>query len=122
MLIKLFGCEYRGGRAESAPLLRKKEKEEEEVHANEEDEVSKAGLVERAVLSEDFPWYNDFPTHDPDVLPHEYEMGDLDSYFPTATAPDAVDDDDADADDWNLIAPDPHDVIKHHNTGRMRRS
>ena len=73
-------------------------------------------------MREDFPEYNDFPTHDPHVLPHEYGYSDLATYFPAATAPDAEDADDLDADDWKLAAPPPHEVIKHRGKLRARRS
>ena len=124
-LIELFGCEYRGGRAESAPLLRKKEKggkengPEEEVHATE-DGGREVTVKEEAVQSEDFPWFNEYPTHDPSILPHEYDHADFDLFFPVATAPGALLE--TEVSDWDLNVPENATFIKHHGATRTRRS
>ena len=67
-LTQLFGCEFRGGRATSAPQLRKE-----------------GGIEVHAVSPEDDDKYSR-PCHDPAVLPHHYREGDLDEHFPKATA------------------------------------
>ena len=65
-LVRLFGCEYREGRAVSAPKLRKKEKEQQQVQV----------VDERVGGGEDpeAPWH---PMHDPDILPHNYSAADI---------------------------------------------
>ena len=72
-LVELFNCEYRDGRARTAPLLRKDKGAAHDGHVatlNDED-VNNAG-----------------PAHDPDVLPHSYANDDLEQMFPRAIAPD----------------------------------
>ena len=68
-LMKLFGCEFRGGRPAGAPQL-KREKAE--------------GMGELNVHEDDF--YH-AEMHDPDVLPHEYNNDDIEKLFPRAIAP-----------------------------------
>ena len=77
-LVKLFSCEFRGGRAASAPQLRRQGTLNDHgvcVVAmsggtiNEDDSVPEARL------------------HDPGVLPHHYSDNDIDTMFPKAVAP-----------------------------------
>ena len=81
-LMTLFNCEYRSGRADAAPKLRKanltapkaqNDPEEEEVHALEGED-------------EDDPYASQV-AHDPSTLPHNYLPDDLDELFPRAVAP-----------------------------------
>ena len=128
MLVKLFGCDYRAGRAESAPKLRRKDEEEHvQVALNEEEADEETVAVETVavksepVVSEDYPEYNNFPRHDPDILPHCYETAAWKTFFPIAVAPDAEDDNE-EFDDWALEAPDPDLFVKHKGASRTRRS
>ena len=71
-LIELFNCEYRDGRSTIAPELRP--------------------AAINAIQSENDPDVNNqSPMHDPDVLPHYYEAGDIDKLFDKAIAPDELD-------------------------------
>ena len=73
-LLDLFGCEYREGRAVSAPLLR----------PNGAD-----GQKGDHLASDPLPTYmNDFEAemHDPKVLPHMYPKSEMNKLFPTITA------------------------------------
>ena len=72
-LVKLFNCEYREGRASSAPELRK-------ARAN-----GAANVVQRALTSDDPNEQS--PAHDPDVLPHAYAEEDLEWLFARAVVP-----------------------------------
>jgi hypothetical protein len=67
-LINLFNCEYRDGRATSAPELRK--------NAN------------AYVTQDEADANNQSPAHDPDVLPHDYASHDMDEIFMKAIVPD----------------------------------
>ena len=90
-LIKLFSCQYREGRAASAPKL--KRKEGTSVHVCEA-HVGHDGEEEEG------------PMHDPELLPHHYSQHDRDELFPVAVAPLELEDcDDAVYDDWGLEVP-----------------
>ena len=86
-LTELFNCEYRDGRAESAPMLRKdKLKKVNAVYATYR---APAEYGPKAQDPDDD--YAHIPLHDPDVLPHEYLQEDLDQLFPLAVAPEEPD-------------------------------
>ena len=69
-LVKLFNCEYRDGRAASAPQLRKNDSKPEVNVAQTEADPN-----------------NTSRSHDPDVLPHDYNDEDLDEIFYKAVVP-----------------------------------
>ena len=73
-LVELFGCSYRGGRAEAAPKLRPKER----VHLEEEDEhafdTADVDLLEYQVKEAEI--------HDSRRLPHEFGDEDIHKMFP----------------------------------------
>ena len=69
--MKLFNCEYRDGRASSAPELRKGIAKPEAHMTHDESDAN-----------------NQSPQHDPDVLPHNYRQCDLDETCPKAVVPD----------------------------------
>ena len=69
-LLKLFGCEYREGRAESAPLLRPHD------HADRE-----GGHP----VDDPLPTFAVEP-HDPNVLPHLHSAEDIEKLFPSIDA------------------------------------
>ena len=71
-LTALFGCEYREGRAESAPLLRPAERQ----HDGHLPEVEP---LPNFVMSDARP-------HDPNVLPHMHCEGDIEKLFPKIDA------------------------------------
>ena len=85
-LVKLHGCSYEGGRAESAPLLRKRLRNEDveervaecEVDVVEESDSDGYVLVQEAVQ------------HDIGRWPHSYPTELLDRMFPIVTAADEV--------------------------------
>ena len=70
--VELFNCEYRDGRAQAAPLLRREKIPTDDGHAAtiDNDNDNDAG-----------------PAHDPDVIPHTYATDDLEALFPRAVAP-----------------------------------
>ena len=72
-LITLFNCEYRDGRASSAPELRKAK-------------GNGAVNVVQEASTNDEP-NNQSPAHDPDVLPHAYSEKDLEEIFARAVVP-----------------------------------
>ena len=76
-LVKLFNCDYRSGRPESAPQLRRLNN----------DDVQAMGEQEPDVCNE----FN-CEMHDPSILPHHYPDDQLDNFFPKAKV-DPVDDD-----------------------------
>jgi hypothetical protein len=75
-LVELLNCEYRDGRAQTAPLLRKEKIPTNDGHAATID----------ATINDDND-NNSGPAHDPDVLPHTYTTDDLEAMFPRAFAP-----------------------------------
>ena len=119
MLVQLFGCEYRGGRAESAPQLRKKKDEGKENEVNvvggKGKEEEQAGRQEERrdadYADEDDAYYRLFPLHDVDVLPHDHDSADFDQYFPVAQVPDIVDDSE-EFDCWKLEKPENELIVK----------
>ena len=100
-LVQLFNCEYRDGRATTAPLLRKDKTTVAECHATTTDRRNVGGVGSKAdtqakqasmaniATHEDV---NDMsPCHDPDILPHCYSSGDCERLFPLAIAPEDAD-------------------------------
>ena len=73
-MIGLFGCEYRAGRAASAPLLRPLDEEGREGGHSAIDP-----LPTFTTAVEDKP-------HDINVLPHMHSPSDMDKLFPTIAA------------------------------------
>ena len=69
-LLGLFGCEYREGRAESAPLLRPHD------HADRE-----GGHP----IDDPLPTFAIEP-HNPDLLPHLHDVTDIEKLFPSIAA------------------------------------
>ena len=74
-LVEILNCEYRDGRASTAPQLNK-------------DTVP---LPDGHVATLDDDINNQGPAHDPDILPHNYNDEDLKSMFPRAVAPEDPD-------------------------------
>ena len=72
----LFSCEFREGRPESAPQLRR---------LNNDDL--------QAVGEQEVDEYDDLEPHDPFVLPHDYPDDELDRLFPKAKVEDGDVDD-----------------------------
>ena len=70
-LVEILNCEYRDGRASTAPQLKMDTVPMPDGHV--------------AALDEDIN--NHEPAHDPDILPHNYNDEDLSSIFPRAIAP-----------------------------------
>ena len=75
-MVDLFNCEYRDGRAQTAPLPRKEKIPTTDGHAAtvHDDDDNDAG-----------------PAHGPDVLPHTYTVDDIEALFPRALAPEDPD-------------------------------
>ena len=101
-LVELFNCEYREGRATTAPLLRKDKPQTAECHATTTDDSTNdrrnylhnnhskckaSKQASAASVSERDDVNNLSPTHDPDVLPHNYAEEDRDKLFQVAVAP-----------------------------------
>ena len=95
-LMKLFGCEFRQGRAGSAPQLKRA--------------IADAIQLVDGVKDPDargFEWLDQIPCHDVAVLPHEYSVEDMVSMFPLAIAAEPAHQEcnDMDAMDWDLSTP-----------------
>ena len=83
-LIELFSCQFREGRAASAPQLRR-----------DIDGVGFMGEFEDAVYAQgesNAQGEFEYPAHDPAVLPHHYREDELDEFFPKAKVEDFDDD------------------------------
>ena len=74
-LVELFNCEYRDGRATTAPQLKR-------------DTVPTSDGRFASLDADDD---NRGPAHDPDILPHNYDDGDIDGLFPRAISPEDPD-------------------------------
>ena len=72
-LVRLFNCEYRDGRASTAPELRQNKQNAETSLIHTHTNVPSNSPT----LKNDDP-NNDSTAHDPDLLPHEYNDEDLD--------------------------------------------
>ena len=101
-LVELFNCEYRDGRATTAPLLRKEKAPDAECHMtttnatkrHDDDGVTHSNMASNMasnIASNIGVGVGDAnnlsPSHDPDVLPHAYAVDDMESLFPVAVAP-----------------------------------
>ena len=107
-LVQLFNCEYRDGRAESAPLLRKDKTTTAQGGGtaatvtqvdNRGPTKTHAGTAQThkhdhndepehfVILSVDGDEVIEQEPHDPTVLPHEFDEKEMDLWFPKATAP-----------------------------------
>ena len=84
-LLNLFGCEYRDGRAASAPLLRP--------HGFDDREGGHSGSDPLPTFVTDV----DAQPHDIDTLPHMYPSLEIERMFPTIRATNGP----ANADDYN---------------------
>ena len=73
-LLGLFGCEYRDGRAASAPLLRPLEENREGGHSDDYDPLP--------TFAADY----DDRLHDETRLPHMHSAEEIDKLFPTIPA------------------------------------
>ena len=89
-LVKFFGCEYRAGRSEAAPLLRP------QGSSGRKGGQPSTGHLPAFVLMPDSEEYHQEP-HDPSVLPHFYGKRDRDRLFPIIHAPPRGPNDD----DWS---------------------
>ena len=88
-LLGLFGCEYREGRAASAPLLRPM------------DGVCQQGgqLVEQSMLPTFSAEEYEAQAHDCSRLPHQYSENEIRRMFPSLPAAPPCDN----TDDWNEV-------------------
>ena len=100
-LIELFNCEYREGRSITAPQLRKEKGPTAECHVTTTNEhrrndqsnskaskaSKQANMANMASVHDSVDVNNLSPTHDPDVLPHNYSAEDRDQLFELAIAP-----------------------------------
>ena len=92
-LVRLFSCEYRGGRAEAAPQLRR---------VDGHDGVHAMGEFEEERFVGEFVVGNgdvEAKAHDPSVLPHHYGNDDIDHFFPKVHSDDDAQDEFPDFDD-----------------------
>ena len=89
-LMGLFGCEYRSGRAATAPLLRPLD-----VDGRQGDHP--ASNVLPTFLVKDEP-----PAHDPNILPHMYSEAEILRLFPTISAAAAP----INVEDWKEVTED----------------
>ena len=86
-LTKLFGCDFRNGRSETAPLLRPRESVP--VHLEDPDHD-----IELDYFDLDLP---EAAIHDDDMLPHDYTLEDQDQMFPKIE----VGEPEINIEDWN---------------------
>ena len=85
-LLDLFGCEYREGRAEAAPLLRPLDVDGRQGGHSADDSVLPAFMNDASA-----------GPHDASRLPHKHTDVELDKYFPIIKAAPPVEN----AEDWN---------------------
>ena len=97
-LVKLFNCEFRDGRAESAPLLRKQKStaqggtvavatQYDKRKPNDEHEDGTTTTThQQRQPSSSIREEDEHPAHDPSYLPHEYPENEIDELFPAAVA------------------------------------
>ena len=88
-LVELFGCAFVDGRAESAPLLRKRKPEEMRGAFNEEADVVEV-LKDIDVNGKIFML--EAKSHDPSRWPHLYPAGEQELLFPSVIAAPDVED------------------------------
>ena len=108
-LVELFNCEYREGRAHTAPELRRSPADTGGLAVGGHDgghdgeawrnsgpsadtaHVHEQGLSHALEASGSEDLFAHIAPHDPSVLPHEYLQEDVDKLFPIASAPEELD-------------------------------
>ena len=95
MLVGLFGCEYRSGRAASAPLLRPNARGDDHLPDVPEADDS-AGDLEALYLDEAGNTHRDALRHDERRLPHNHTKEEIAKFFPVLSVPPP----DLNIDDW----------------------
>ena len=95
MLVSLFGCEYRSGRAASAPLLRPNARGDDHLPDVPEADDS-AGDLEAFYLDEAGITHRDALRHDERRLPHNHTEDEIAKFFPVLSVPPP----DSNIDDW----------------------
>ena len=106
-LIGLFGCEFREGRADSAPQLRR-----EGLKVFDAADLDGIHNMTEATM------------HDPDVLPHMYTNDDIDAMFPNIIAAPLIGfgEDDPTGIETELMDPMPNPPgVRVHRPHRLRR-
>ena len=93
-VVELFNCEYRDGRAMTAPELRKTKttavdsgSKQAEIHLND-DVTRRLADNDGSTATAHIDINEQSTMHDPDVLPHMYVQKDLELIFQRAEAPD----------------------------------
>ena len=84
--MRLFSCQFREGRAESAPKLRRLDGQEDVCMMGEFRDADLVGELE------DVGEFQEAEAHDPAVLPHHYDHGAIDSMFPKVKADEMIED------------------------------
>ena len=98
-MTNIFGCDFRSGRSEAAPLLRKREVP---THIEEDTAAAAAAKDFEDMNGDDVDcglfdnYFRDALMHDADVLPHLYSDADIEYLFPNIAPADAV----ANLEDW----------------------
>ena len=100
MLVTLFGCVYRDGRAESAPLLRPNFEGGSLFSSGPEGAVDEVDDDEALLLDEARVTIPDAKRHDIRRLPHEHSETEMHEFFPLIIVPPL----DVNVEDWS---PDP---------------
>ena len=91
-LVELFNCEYRDGRASTAPALRKtKTAPEAQAMTVGTVKARTTTTTTTTTTSAHDDTNNESPAHGPDILPHMYEQHDMDKLFMKAEAPEEGD-------------------------------
>ena len=103
-LVKLFGCEYRDGRPDGAPLLRRSDTEvdHDQPHDDDDDDLM-------PVVNKDESEYVEVPEaglHDINILPHMHGGSEVEKLFPMAQ----VQEDD-EANNYDDYVPDYREVL-----------
>ena len=132
-LVRLFGCEYREGRPDSAPQLRRKEVQQEEQQQGKQQQQKQGRQQQQKqqkqqevqslvnlTQDEEHALDTDYPMHDFTILPHQHPADEFVNLFPLASAPDEEIDTEFYADIWDLTAPAPSAAIKRPR-GRFER-
>ena len=89
-LVALYGCEFRGGRAASAPLLRKRKAEE--LPSMSEDEEPVAYVLENLDMKRQV-LVQEACTHDIARWPHLHSNDEIEKMFPLVRAADSIEQD-----------------------------
>ena len=86
-LVKLFGCEYRSGRSEAAPLLRPKDSSGDKGGQSAAGYLPTFMVAPAAVFITDEGEEDDQIPHDMNILPHLHNTEDMKRLFPILSAP-----------------------------------